>query len=80
MRNLPSKRGEAVMDQQAFEMDFKELGSLDQQLLEVNRGIHVLKRIHEGMRDGPDKIAMEIAMKVLEAERGSIESKIGNCM
>ena len=80
MRNLPSKREEAVMDQQASEMDFKELGSLDQQLLEVTRGIRVLKRIHEGMRDGPDKIAMEIAMKVLEAERGSIESKIGNCM
>ena len=68
------------MDQQASEMDFKELGSLDQQLLEVTRGIRVLKRIHEGMRDGPDKIAVEIAIKVIEGEKTVIEGKIGNCM
>lgn len=68
------------MDQQASETDFRELGSLDQQLLEVIRGIRVLKRIHEGMRDGPDKIAVEIAIKVIEGEKTVIEGKIGNCM
>ena len=56
-------------------IDYQVVGSLDQRELELTRGLAIIRKIHDEKKDGPDKNAMEITIKVLESELQSIKER-----
>ena len=52
--------------------DYQVLGSLDQRELELTHGLSILKKVHGEQRDGPDKIALETSIRVLESELDAV--------
>lgn len=41
----------------------------------MKRGVSILKKVHDEMNDGPDKIAVETTMRVLEDEARKVEER-----